>query len=104
MQRVPLCSGWLRRTSAALALAGLSLARPASAQYVALDLHPPGLDSSRASGISGGQIGGYGDTSSGEAHALFWSGLQASAVDLHPTGFDSTVIEGIGIGQQGGYG
>jgi hypothetical protein len=90
---------------AALALGGLSLARPALAQYVAIDLHPPGLTFSRASGISGGQVVGYGQTSSGEDfHALFWSGIGASAVDFHRPGFTRTIFQGTDGAQQVGYG
>ena len=79
----------------------------ASAQtYIAIDLHPSGFASSEARGVADGQqVGaGVGPTTSGQRHALLWTGAANSVVDLHPSGYASSEARGIADGQQVGLG
>lgn len=53
-------------------------------------------------GISGGQQVGAGFTATG-AHAMLWTGTQASQIDLHPATAAQSYAYGAGGGQQVGY-
>jgi hypothetical protein len=71
-----------------------------------VDLNPGGFSDSQANGLGGGQqVGsGFGPSTSGNTHALVWTGTAASAVDLNPSGFDFSFAQSAGAGKQVGYG
>jgi hypothetical protein len=84
----------------------LGLARPAAAQYVAVDLGPriPSLHENfgTAQGTSGGQQVGY--TGAEEPRALLWTGAPSPIVVLHPGGFNNSKAFAVSGGQQVGEG
>jgi hypothetical protein len=74
----------------------------ASAQWVAVSLHPPGfLASTGADGAAGQQVGAA-YTGPGVPKASLWSGTAASWLSLHPLGYASSECSGTdGVHQVG---
>jgi hypothetical protein len=69
-----------------------------------VDLHPPAFASSFAYAIYGDTQVGWGETQSGDGHALLWRGSAASVVDLNPAGYSLSVAYGAGPDVQVGGG
>ena len=81
-------------------------AKATDAKYTVIDLHPSAFYGSAATGISNGQIVGYGGGPIAEnTHALSWPRADPSAaVDLNPAGYVFSVINGISGGNRVGWG
>jgi len=76
-----------------------------AATYTVTFLHPASFASSVGDGISGTVQVGHAYDSSGQGHAIMWSGTAASAVDLHPaSGFQNSFAMAASDSGQAGYG
>ncbi len=93
---------------ASIAIAVLSAATWASADWSYIDLIPSGFDVSNRSMANGDYSGhqfGYGNGASTgyRDHALMWSGTANSLVDIHPDAFENSQILMAGDGHEVGF-